>query len=256
MNHMENDPTKRFSKRVENYMKYRPMYPAAVLDCLRDECGLIETAVLADIGSGTGILTKLFLENGHLVYGVEPNQEMRQAAEKFLDSYPNFRSVNGTAEFTTLPTHSIDLITAGQAFHWFNVQKARQEFLRILKPDGYVALVWNERKSQTGGFMEEFEALLNQYAISYSDVKQTGSYVDIVPFFGGEVQTRVFANKQVFNWEGLRGRFLSSSYAPLPEHPNHYPMITSLGELFEKWQKNGRIDFDYETQLFWGQLRP
>lgn len=256
MSHMETDPTKRFSKRVENYVKYRPLYPVSVLECLRDVCGLTETAVLADIGSGTGILTRLFLENGNLVYGVEPNLEMRQAAEKLLVHYANFHSVDGTAEFTTLPPHSIDLITAGQAFHWFDPQKTRQEFGRILKPGGYVVLVWNERKWQAEGFMKAFEALLEQYVIGYRDVKQTGSYPDIAPFFGGTVQMKTFPNVQKFDWEGLHGRFLSSSYAPMPENPQYEPMVRALRQLFEQWQKNGRIDFEYETQLFWGQLQP
>ena len=142
---MEKDPTKRFSDRVEMYVKYRPHYPTAVLACLQEECGLTETAVIADIGSGTGILTKLFLDNGNRVYGVEPNDEMREAAESYLADYAKFVSVNGRSEATTLPDHSVEFITAGQAFHWFQWQETKAEFKRILKPNGIVALVWNER---------------------------------------------------------------------------------------------------------------
>jgi len=157
---MEKDPTKRFSDRVEMYVKYRPHYPQAILTCLEKECGLTETAVIADVGSGTGILTKLFLDHGNKVYGVEPNAEMRQAAEAYLADYAHFTSVNGRSEATTLPAHSVDFVTAGQAFHWFQWQETRTEFRRILKPGGIVALVWNERRQQADSFEDAYDAQL------------------------------------------------------------------------------------------------
>ncbi len=248
------DATKRFSNRVANYVKYRPDYPTAVLHCLQEGYGLTETAVVVDIGSGTGLLTRLFLENGNRVYGVEPNQEMREAGETYLAAYPRFTSVNGTAENSTLPSHSADFVVAGQAFHWFDPQPTRAEFLRILKPTGVVALIWNERYAAEGTFMAAFEQLLQQYAISYKDIKQTGSYPDIAPFFGGEIQSFTFTNMQRFDLEGLQGRFLSSSYAPLPGHPAHQPMMQVLNDLFFQWQENGRIQFEYQTQVFVGRF--
>src|SRR5437870_2796600 len=142
-------PKERFSRRVENYVKYRPGYPGAVLDWLRQHCGLTADWVIADIGSGTGFLAELFLKNGNRVFGTEPNSEMRAAGETLLKKYSRFVSVDGSAEATGLDSSSVDLITAGQAFHWFDRPRARQEFERILKPGGWAALVWNERLINT-----------------------------------------------------------------------------------------------------------
>ena len=155
-------PTERFTSRVETYIKYRPTYPAAVIDLLRSECGLTADAIVADVGSGTGILSELVLKNGNEVIGVEPNQAMRLAAEHLLSSYPRFRSVEGSAEASTLPAASVDLITAGQAFHWFDATAARREFARILKPNGSVALIWNDRQLDSTEFLRGYEALLRQ----------------------------------------------------------------------------------------------
>ena len=156
-------PTERFSDRVDAYVKYRPDYPRAVLELLQTECGLTPRSAVADIGSGTGKLSELFLRNGNSVYGVEPNPEMRLAGENLLSSYPGFVSVAGSAEATTLPDQSADFITAGQAFHWFDQKLARQGFERILKPDGLVVLVWNERLTDTS-FLEAYEMLTQTYA--------------------------------------------------------------------------------------------
>ena len=157
-----NDPTRRFSDRVDNYVRYRPSYPTAVLETLRSECDLSVATVVADIGSGTGILTRLFLENGNRVYGVEPNAEMRGAAEKLLRDFPGFESVAGTAEETGLAANSIDLVVAAQAFHWFDPDRAGMEFQRILRPGGWVALVWNERLVGASPFLREYEELLSE----------------------------------------------------------------------------------------------
>ena len=162
-------PTVRFSTRVENYVRYRPGYPDAVLAWLRAECDLTPAAVVADIGSGTGKLAELFLRNGNRVFGVEPNREMREAGEGMLAGFPNFVSVDGAAEATTLPAASVDFVTAGQAFHWFDRQTARREFARILKPGGWVVLVWNERRSDSP-FLRDYEALLREFASEYEQV--------------------------------------------------------------------------------------
>jgi ubiquinone/menaquinone biosynthesis C-methylase UbiE len=161
--------TERFSSRVDNYVRYRPHYPKAVLESLQTNCGLTETSVIADVASGTGILTELFLQNGNVVYGVEPNHEMREAAEGLLKRYSQFRSIAGTAEETTLPETSVDFVTVGQAFHWFEIEKARQEFKRILKPQGCVALVWNERKDSSP-LDHAYEQLVQTYSDDYAEV--------------------------------------------------------------------------------------
>ena len=130
------DSTRRFSDRVENYVRYRPTYPEDVLEVLRQETGLKSSDIIADIGSGTGISAERFLRSGNEVFGVEPNLEMRRAAESQLQRYAKFHSVVGTAEATTLPNHCVDYVVAAQAFHWFDQAKAKQEFVRILRPDG------------------------------------------------------------------------------------------------------------------------
>lgn len=251
---MEKDPTKRFSDRVEMYVKYRPHYPQAVLTCLEKECGLTETAVIADVGSGTGILTKLFLDNGNAVYGVEPNAEMRQAAEDYLAQYTRFTSVNGRSEATTLPAHSVDFVTAGQAFHWFQWQETRTEFRRILKPGGIVALVWNERRQQADSFEDAYDAWLQEIPGEYRQVVHTSRQDEIGLFFNGRYQLRTFPNQQIFDFASLTGRFLSSSYAPLPADPLYLTMMTHLRQLFDQYAENGRITFHYQTRLYYNAL--
>jgi len=251
----ETDPTKRFSNRVENYVKYRPGYPLQLLGFLKQYCDLTSSTLIADIGSGTGILSELFLKNGNFVIGVEPNNQMRQTAEKLLSKYPNFNSVNGTAEFTTLESKSVDLVIAGQAFHWFDAGKARIEFQRILKSAGYVALIWNERKYQEAPFMIAFESFLGDFGISYPEVKQVNSYDDMDEFFGRRVEMRTYDNLQSFDFHGLKGRFLSSSYAPTPDSPNYDTMLEKLRQLFDEFQQNGRVPFEYNTRIFCGQIK-
>jgi len=221
------DPTKRFSDRVENYLKYRPRYPSGILDILKAKCGLASEHVVADIGSGTGFLAELFLNNGNTVYGVEPNQEMREAGENHLSGFPHFVSIEGAAEATTLSQGCADFVTAGQAFHWFDPQAARAEFARILKRAGWVVLVWNERRTSGNPFEENYERLLKNHAPEYGQVDHRclGDR-DLARFFGPEgFVVRACENSQTFDFEGLRGRLLSSSYTPQSGQPGHEPML-------------------------------
>ena len=165
------DSTQRFTGRVEDYARHRPAYPPELLELLRRECGLTKDTVVADVGSGTGILARLSLDNGNRVIAVEPNDEMRRAGELLLSGHGRFESVTGTAEATTLPQRSVDLITAGQAFHWFDPGAARKEFARVLKPGGKVVLVWNDRRKRGGPFLEAYEGLLETYANDYAEVE-------------------------------------------------------------------------------------
>lgn len=250
------DPTKRFSSRVENYIKYRPGYPPAVLDLLREQCGLTPASVVADVGSGTGILSELFLRNGNRVFAVEPNPEMRAAGERLLRDYPNFTSVDGTAEATTLPDRSVDFVTAGQAFHWFDPRRARAEFARILRPGGWVALIWNDRRIDSSPFLQAYEQLLRRYSLDYRTVDH--KHIDAAvlrPFFGPAGYTlAAFANRQDFDYAGLAGRLMSSSYAPEAGHPNHRPMLEHLRAIFDAHQVDGAVAFEYETQVYYGHL--
>jgi SAM-dependent methyltransferase len=250
------DVTQRFSSRVENYVKYRPGYPQGIVETLRNECGLTSDSIIADVGSGTGILTEMLLRNGNLVYGTEPNREMREAAEGLLKYYPRFRSVAARAEETTLPDHSVDFVTAGQAFHWFDREKTREEFVRILKPRGWVALIWNERVTTTTPFLVAYEQLLKDYSTDYEQVDHRRIDDDVIrDFFVSEnFRLKQFNNVQVFDYEGLKGRLLSSSYAPEAGHQNYEPMLAELERIFQAYQDEGRVAFEYVTQMYYGQL--
>src|SRR5262245_41544955 len=250
------DVTQRFSSRVENYIKYRPGYPNGVIETLRSECGLTSDSIIADIGSGTGILTEMFLRNGNLVYGIEPNREMREAGERLLKGYPRFHSFAAQAEETRLPDHSVDFITAGQAFHWFDREKAREEFARILKPRGWVALIWNERVTITTPFLVAYEQLLKDYSTDYEQVDHRRIDDDVIrDFFGyGEFRLKQFKNIQVFDYDGVKGRLLSSSYAPEEGHPNYEPMLAELERIFQTYQGEGKVVFEYVTQMYYSTL--
>ncbi|MBF2022440.1 MAG: class I SAM-dependent methyltransferase [Hydrococcus sp. C42_A2020_068] len=207
-----NNATQRFSSRVENYIKYRPHYPKQIINFLRENCQLTPASIVADIGSGTGISSQLFLQNGNLVYGTEPNREMREAGERLLKRYDNFKSIDGVAEATTLANASADLIIAGQAFHWFDRAKAKFEFKRILKPQGWVVLMWNDRRTNSTSFLIAYEQLLQTYGTDYEQVnhKQIDKTI-IDSFLGtGNYQQTNFYNYQTFNFEGLKERLLSS----------------------------------------------
>ncbi len=249
------DPTKRFSNRVENYLKYRPSYPVEIIPLLKNECSLTSDSLIADIGSGTGFMSELFLKNGNTVYGVEPNVEMRSAGERLLAKYPKFLSVNATAEATTLADNSIDLIIAGQAFHWFNQAKAKLEFKRVVKSTGWVVLVWNGFLVETSALVRGYQELLMEYGTDYQEVNREIEDCDIAAFFSpSKCRQARFPFKQVFDFEGLKGRLLSASYAPEPNDPRFDQMIDDLRQVFMANQRDGRVDFDYETLVYYGRL--
>jgi len=248
--------TTRFSNRVENYIKYRPSYPPEVLETLVHECGLNTNSVVADIGSGTGIFTKVLLPKAQQVFAVEPNDAMRAAAENMLQDEPGFVSVNGTSENTTLPNDSVDFITAAQAFHWFNIEECKKEFQRIGKPGAWTTIIWNERRIDSSPFLRGYESLLQKYGTDYAQVNHTrfdvaaiAKFFDPQPF---ELQT--FENRQLFDYAGLEGRLLSSSYTPDAGAPHYAEMLRALKVLFDATQNNGTVSFDYDTTLYYGQL--
>lgn len=248
-------PTERFSNRVENYIKYRPKYPAAVIDYLRSELSLTPASIIADIGSGTGILSQMFLANGNTVYGVEPNGAMRAAGEILLRIYPDFRSVNGTAEATTLENESVDFVIAGQSFHWFDVHQARKEFWRILRPRSWAVLLWNDRKIDATSFLKAYENLLLEFGTDYEQVVHRNVDEEVLrQFFNSPFEVKVFSNEQDFDYDGLKGRLLSSSYAPLEGHPQYAPMIDALRKIFFEHQTNGQVRFEYDTRVYYGHI--
>lgn len=250
------DAKQRFSNRVADYIRYRPGYPSAIHEVLRAECGLRPGHVIADIGSGTGFLSELFLQKGNRVFGVEPNEAMRQAGEEYLASFDGFTSVNGSAEATTLDDASVDFVTAGQAFHWFDQDAARREFTRILKPNGWVVVVWNERRTDANPFVREYENILRKFGTDYERVKESYPTEDHMrEFFGpSPYASRSLPNFQEFDFEGLAGRLRSSSFIPAPDAPTFAPMMAELQSIFVEYNQDDRVRLEYSTRVYFGRL--
>jgi ubiquinone/menaquinone biosynthesis C-methylase UbiE len=248
-------PEQRFSDRVENYVRFRPHYPDQAIEWLRSETGLRPGAVIADVGSGTGISAEPLLRLGCTVFCVEPNQNMRGAAERLLSGYAAFHSVDGTAEATALGDHSVDFVVAAQAFHWFDAPRARAEFSRILKPSGWTVLMWNVRRIDSTPFLRAYEQLLQTYATDYAQVRHENiGDLELKQFFAnGAYVTHSVAHEQRFDFEGLKGRLLSSSYAPAEGHPRHQPMLNELADIFDQHQSDGEVCFQYDTQIHIGR---
>jgi SAM-dependent methyltransferase len=247
-------PTERFTTRAGDYARHRPGYPAGAIDLLAARCGLAAGARVADLGSGTGILTGLLLARGAEVFAVEPNEAMRAAAQAQLTGRPGFHSVPGSAEATTLPPASIDLAVAGQAFHWFELVPARAELLRVLRAGCWAALLWNERPPQPTAFLAEYDALLTAHAPDYTrivasraDIRTMGEYL------GAGMEVKTFPNQQILDFEGLQGRLMSSSYAPQKGAPDYEPMMARLRALFERHAASGRVVMPYETLVYFGR---
>ena len=254
---MSKSPTARFSDRAENYVRYRPGYPPEVLDLLRTECGLRPSHIVADVASGTGVFTRLLLENGNSVFAVEPNTEMREMGVHQLESLPSsdrLVSVAGTAEETTLESASVDFVTAAQAAHWFDLPRARAEFARILRPEGWCVLIWNERHTASTPFLQDYEQLLLTYGTDYKEVRQR-TIATIHEFFAPvRSEERVYSLRQQYDYEALAGRLWSSSYAPLEGHPSYEPMMQELQRIFRAHAKDDTVEFEYNTRVFYGHL--
>lgn len=250
------DPTQRFSSRVDNYAKYRPGYPPAIVPLLEAACSLVPESVFADVGSGTGLLAELWLRHGNRVFGVEPNREMREAGERLLAGYPAFTSVAGTAEATTLPPACVDFVSAGQAFHWFAPEAARREFARILRPGGWGVLVWNVRRLDSTPFLAGYEQLLRTYAPDYQPTSQERTDPPLfADLFGARgYRQAIFENRQLLDFPALQGRLLSSSYVPEAGAPGHAPLLADLRRLFDTYAQAGQIAFEYDTEVYYGPI--
>jgi SAM-dependent methyltransferase len=247
--------TERFSDRVDNYIKYRPHYPSEIIPFLEKEISLTPSTIIADIGSGTGISSEMFLKNGNTVFGIEPNKEMRLAAEWQLKSYSSFHSLAAASEDSTLDSDSADVIIAGQAFHWFDTKKTEIEFRRILKKGGWIVLMWNERKTDSSPFLIAYEKLLNTFGTDYQEVNHVHIY-DMVKnlFRENGYKLKTFDNSQQFDYQGLEGRLLSSSYTPTPGDSRFQPMLAELQRIFVECNTRNTVDFEYTTKLYYGQL--
>lgn len=240
------------------YVRHRPRYPVGLIPFLRHEIQLTPEWVVVDVGSGTGILSELFLENGNVTYGVEPNREMREAGENLSTRFSQFHSINGTAEAIPLSDGIADIITAGQAFHWFDPLLARQQFQRVGKPGAWSLLVWNHRREE-GPFSQGYSKLLERFSTDYHQVVERSASLaglnKIRQFFSpGEFCEATLPNFQEFDFEGLSGRLLSSSYVPLEGQPDHAPMMAELRALFDREARGGVVRMDYDCRVYFGRL--
>ena len=255
---MENDPKEKFTGRAGDYARYRPHYPDAILAPLRRQCGFSLQSVVVDIACGTGLLAEVFLRNGNAVIGVEPNAAMRRAGEEYLRDWPGFRSVDASAEATTLSDGSIDFVSVGQAFHWIDSQASRLEFARILRPRAWVVLLWNQRITCGDSFNAAYHQLLCRHCGGEQAVAgRRTTDEQIREFFApNAVAKTILPNSQRLDWEGLKGRLLSSSYAPAAGQPGHEPLIAELARIFREHQRDGHVVLDYTTEVFHGRLHP
>ncbi len=252
---MCSDSKQRFSDRVENYVKYRPHYPVAIIQLLKNQCGLNDKSLIADIGSGSGIFSKLLLDNGYTVQGVEPNQPMREAAEAYLTPFPLFTSVNGSAETTKLADDTVDLITCAQAYHWFRPDETKREFFRILKPGGHILLIWNIRKNNTP-FMQDYENLLCEFGTDYKTVSADKAAVKKIEgaFLPFHLTLETIEHTTLVDWGTLIGRLLSCSYVPNETDDNYQKMISACRNLFDSHSMNGQVEFIYEAKCYLTQI--
>lgn len=251
---MTQDSKERFTKHVDNYVKYRPGYPAEAMDCLLRECGLAAGSLVADVGAGTGKFTRGLLERGLCVYAVEPNDAMRAAAIAELAGFDGFHAIKAAAEDTGLADSSVDAVIAAQAFHWFDQTRFRQECRRILKPGGKVALVWNRRET-TPGFMREYWGVIKRLYDNY-EAGSAQEHITAAVFdsFFADYEIHNFFWREPHDFEALWGRALSNSHAPGPGHPNHEPLRAALRALFEEYQEEGQVFFIYKTEVVIGHV--
>ena len=246
------NPKSRFNNCGETYDKYRPSYPKEIIDFLNEAIGLNEDSIIADIGSGTGISTKIFLENGNTVYAVEPNKDMRQVAEKSFESCSNFYSINGESETTNLQSESIDIIVVAQSFHWFDPVPTKDEFLRILKPNGSVVLLYN-RRNNSNEFMDKYLELIGKYGEQYSSESRDDISNNF--FESKTVHEKILHNPQIVDFDGLKGNLVSYSYIPKEDNPRFISMIEELKTLFDKYNKNGEVILEYYTCISYCKMK-
>ncbi|MBV9082427.1 MAG: class I SAM-dependent methyltransferase [Acidobacteriaceae bacterium] len=245
-----------FSRCAENYAQSRPSYPREIIAALQLHCRLTPSSVIADLGSGTGLLSQLFLDFGCEVYGVEPNKQMRSAGELRLATYPRFHSIAAQAEDTGLEEHTVDFITAGQAFHWFDAARTRAECVRILRPPGWTALLWNELRLSATPFLTAYEHILERYAPEYKQVNRKGfTSEEMDDFFGPSNWTeQTFYNQQELDYDTALARLLSSSYTPGPENAAYPRMVADFRQVFDAATTDGQALFLYTTRLYYGRL--
>lgn len=244
----------RFSNRVDEYAKYRPTYPIEVIENLKQNYGLKPENKIADVGSGTGISSKLFLDFGCEVFGVEPNLEMRERSAEELVTYKRFQAIDGSASETSLPNQSVDFVVVAQALHWFDLQACKAEFKRILKPNGKTIILYNQRPDQDTGLSKEYQKLLEKYGRDYQKLRHRKHSELVQDRFFVKFDTHTFSNHQTLDFDGLVGRAESSSYMPKRTDPEFPKMKQELKQIFEQHNQQGLIQIHYQTCMYVGDF--
>ena len=248
--------TKKFDGRATDYTASRPSYALELIDYLYSDCGITNSSMIADVGSGTGKFAKHLLDKGSEVYCVEPNSDMRSIAENELCGYQNFHSVMGDAENTTLKNDSVDYITTAQAFHWFDVSKFKQECLRIIKSGGAVFLIWNVR-SNSDLLNKELFRIYSTYCPNFHGFSGGIEKDDqrIKDFFNGNYDYVSFDNPLLFDRERFVTRSLSSSYYLKEGDSEYEKYIEALNKLFDKYQNNGIVSVANQSVAYFGNIK-
>ena len=252
------DTKNRFSEKVENYVKYRPHYPKKLIEFMEMHDILKKDYVIADVGAGTGKFTELLLQSGYTVNAIEPNRPMLKACKEIYGKYSNLKCIEGSSDVTTLADNSVDLITTAQAFHWFEIEDTKTEWERILKPNKYVALIWNSRLKgeKTTPFQRQYEEFVKKYGKEYTRMQENfrvQEKIDILFKKNGYLEFHT-PYSQTFNFGSLMGRALSSSYMPQPRDKLYPKMVEALKALFENHQVENQVSIEYDTELIYGKL--
>jgi ubiquinone/menaquinone biosynthesis C-methylase UbiE len=243
----------RFDGKSGVYSKYRPRYPSEILRILEREIGFTQKRIVADIGSGTGILSELFLENGNTVYCVEPNLEMRRTAEKNLKGFvPRYVSIEGAAEATNLRGDSIDLIAVGQALHWFDFVKARTEFRRVVKKRGHIAIVYNHRKEK-GEVEMAYKTIVDKFARNRAKVPDADDAY-AAKFLSAGFKKFIVPNSQTLDLQGMLGRLASASYMPNSTSPEWTKLKRDLRRVIDEFGSDGIATLHYDTVVYLGRI--
>lgn len=249
------EKTDQFTGKATAYTKGRPLYAQAALDFLKER-RITENARIADIGAGTGIFSKQLAANGATVYAVEPNEDMRLAAKEYLKDTPNTRCVDGSAENTTLPDHSVDFVSAAQAFHWFDKPLFRKECDRILVPDGKIVLIWNVEVFG-GDFFHDYGEILKRLTISDIPEEEKKNPYDtffkqaeafLTGFKRYEFDNTLYMDEETFLFKSL-----SSSAAPKENDPRYSLLTQELKDLFVQYQNGGKLTYPNQTILYIGE---